>query len=559
MISRLNSYVKGVESGDIITNKWVKLAVKRYLFDLTRDDIYFCKKSASRFIGFLESLSHFEGELAGQYIRLEPWQVFIFAQIYGWKWKDTGTRRFVHVYIEVPRKNGKTLVGAGAASYALCADSEGGAQVYCTATKKDQAMAAFRGARTFIEEQKSEAFKDGFKITLNPARIEYARAKSFMKPLSKDAGGKSTDGLNPHFILLDELHAWVDEGYYNVLISALGARVQPMMFGITTAGHSLTSIGRKHNNIVKSVLENHEEQQNDNYFGIIYSIDEGDDIESEESWKKANPNYGVSVRPRFMREQLELAKADPSIMREFKVKHLNIWMNQKSLWLDSSSWEACYDEEIDKEGLKGLRCYGGIDLAIVNDLSAFVLYFPEQDGLEKSCVLSFFWCCEEDIETRSRKDKVPYQSWADKGHIIVTSGNTTDHDKIAADIVDICQLYDVQAINYDRNYSEHVVRRLHDDEGLPMYSFAQTITHFSLPSQELERLVISGELNHFNHPILTWNAGNTIIYSDANGNIRPDKQKSEEKIDGIVAFIMALAFSIEAENSEDDDYSAFIM
>jgi phage terminase large subunit-like protein len=446
----------------------------------------------------------------------------------------------------VPRKNGKTLLAAGISLYMLCADAEGGAEVYNAATKKDQAMILHRDARVLIEKSKDPDFKAAFEIRKNPAVIEYGAADSFMRPLGRDTEGDTTDGLNPHAVIADETHAWTTPGFWNVLNSALGARSQPLFLMITTAGHNLDSVGRAHSLIVQRILKGDDGGEGDDYFGIIFTVDEGDNIEDPLTWAKANPLYGITVDEKKFRSQTALAKADPAINRELKTKWLNIWINQASLWLDSDKWgRACVS--YDKSRLDGLRCYGGLDLAITRDLSALVWVFPPQDWLERWTLVSHFWCPAADILTRSKRDKVPYQNWAEQGHIVATPGEVMDHGYITAQILADCGRYDVQAVGYDRTYAASLVNPL-VEQGVNMLAFSQGIMTISPFAKELERLVIEGNrLNHFGHPVLAWNAGNAVVHTDANGNIKPDKKRSEERIDGIVAAIMGLAVAVTTE------------
>lgn len=525
----------------------MKLASERFLRDLERSDIRFDIAAADRAIAFIQAFRHYKGQWAGQRMTLEPWQKFVIGNIFGWKWAESGLRRFKYAHIEVPRKNGKTLLAAGISLYMLCADAEGGAEVYNAATKKDQAMILHRDARVLIEKSKDPDFKAAFDIRKNPPIIEYGAADSFMKPLGRDTEGDTTDGLNPHAVIADETHAWTTPGFWNVLNSALGARSQPLFLMITTAGHNMDSVGRSHSLIVQRILKGEDGGEGDDYFGIIFTIDEGDNIEDPLTWAKANPLYGVTVDEKKFRSQLALAKADPAINRELKTKWLNIWINQASLWLDSDKWGKCV-HTFHQSKLAGLRCYGGMDLAITRDLSSLVWVFPPQDWLERWTLLAHFWCPAEDIITRSKRDKVPYQTWADKGFITPTPGEVMDFGYIKAQIEHDSRFYDVRAVGYDKTYAASIVNPL-VEEGVNMMSFSQGIMTISPFAKELERLVIEGtKLNHFGHPVLAWNAGNAVVKTDANGNIKPDKSKSEERIDGIIAAIMGLGVAIEEEH-----------
>lgn len=545
-------YAREIVDGVRPACKWVRLACERHLRDLDRADIFFDCAAADRACEFIESFRHYKGEWAGQHLRLEAWQKYVVGSIFGWKRKRNGRRRFKYAHIEVPRKNGKTILAAGVANYLLCADGEGGAEIYCAATKKDQAMILWKDCRVLIDKSRDRDFRDAFDIKRNPAVIEYPSAEALMKPLGRDQDGDTTDGLNPHGVIADETHAWNAHGFWNVLNSALGARSQPLFLQITTAGHSLESVGRVQHNILCRILTGESGDEGDDYFGVIYTLDEGDDHGSPSTWAKANPLYGITLDEHKVKSDWEMANANPAMMREFQVKRLNIWLNQASAWLDSEKWRRCVLPTMKPERLDGLRCYGGLDLSMTRDLSALVWVFPPQDGLERWNLLARYWCPADDIDTRTKRDKVPYRNWAAKGHIIPTPGEVVDHEFIRAAILADCQRYDVRAVGYDRTYSLQIVKPLMD-EGVNMLSFSQGIMTISPYAKELEKLVIEGtRLNHFDHPVLNWNAGNAVVKMDPNGNIKPDKSKAEERMDGIVAAIMGLGVAIETEYGDGE-------
>lgn len=545
-------YAESVISGKRVACKWVILACKRFFKDLKRKDIYLDIEAADKVIDLTETFRHYKGEFAGKHLKLEPFQKFIILNIFGFKRKIDGKRRFKYAHLEVPRKNGKTIFAAAIALYMLCADDEVGAEVYNAATKMAQAMILHKDARTLILKSRDEDFIDAFHILRNPALIEYEGTDSFMRPLGRDTGGETTDGLNPHAIIADETHAWADPEFWNVLNSALGARSQPLFVMITTAGHNLNSVGRTHSKITERILEGKDGGEGDDYFGMIYGVDEGDLVDSPTSWEKANPLYGITVNARKFRSQLALANANPSMMNELKTKWLNIWLNTADSWISSERWNKC-SHGTDPKHLLGMRCYGGLDLAVTRDLSALVLVFPPQEGLERWTCLSRFWCPSEDIRNRSKRDKVPYQTWAEHGFIFPTPGEVMDHGYIVNQIIKDSEDYQIVSIGYDRAYSIGMIQPL-IDEGINMVSFSQGILSISPYAKELERLIIEGEnFEHFDHPVLAWNAGNAVVKTDANGNIKPDKSKSEERIDGVVALIMGLGVAIESEFADDGE------
>ena len=538
-------YARDIIKRKVPACRWVIHAAERYLNDFKRRDLVFDLAEAERIVNFAESFRHYKGEWAGLKIKLEPFQKFVLMNIFGWKLKN-GLRRFRYCHLEVPRKNGKTILAAIVGLYMLAADEEGGAEIYNAATKKDQAMILWKDARVLVDRCGDRDFIDQFTIKKNPAIIELEYLEGFMKPLGRDTDGETTDGLNPHALIEDETHAWRAAGFWNVLNSALGARSQPLTFMITTAGHYLESVGHTHHKIAKRILSGESDGEGDDYFAVIYSIDEGDSHEDMTSYAKANPLWGVTVTADKVKSQLSLSNADPAILRETKTKWLNIWLQEGGGWLDMEKWKKC-ERGFDQEKLVGLRCYTGLDLSMTRDLSAKVNIFPPQEWLESWTVICSFWCPMADIALRSKRDKVPYQSWAEKGFLIPTPGEVTDHSYIQRDLLEDQEKYEVHAVGYDRTFSQHIVQPL-IDEGVNMLAVSQGILSISPYAKELERLVIEARnFNHFGNPILTWCAGNTVVISDANGNLKPDKKRSSEKIDGTIALIMALGTALEFE------------
>lgn len=545
-------YAREIIRGDRPACKWVRLACERYLNDFKRRDVFFDVAEAERIVAFAETFRHYKGTWAGQRIKLEPFQKFALQNLFGWKRKKDGLRRFRYCHFEVPRKNGKTILAAIVGLYLLAADEEGGAEIYNAATKKDQAMILWKDARVLLERCKDPDFLEHFTIKKNPAIIELEWLEGFMRPLGRDTDGETTDGLNPHGLIEDETHAWRAAGFWNVLNSALGARSQPLTFMITTAGHYLESVGHTHHKIAKRILSGEAGADGDDYFAVIYTIDKGDSHEDLASYAKANPLWGVTVTEDKVRSQLSLSTADPAILRETKTKWLNIWLQEGGGWLDMEKWGKA-SAPVDLAALEGLRCYTGLDLSMTRDLSAKVNLFPPQGDLDRWTVLCKFWCPAADIALRSKRDKVPYLSWAEKGFLIPTPGEVTDHSFIEKDLLDDEERYQVEAVGYDRTFSHHIVQPL-IDEGVNMLAVSQGILTISPYAKELERLVIQGnKLNHLGNPILTWCAGNTVVTQDANGNIKPDKKRSGEKIDGIIALIMALGTALEFEYDGGED------
>ncbi len=539
-------YIRGVLDGTTQAGKWQRMAVERHVRDLAHGyerGLWFDEAGATRSIRFFSFLKHSKGEWAGQTIRLEPWQQFIQWVVFGWK-KEDGTRRFRTAYIEVARKNGKSTVASGNGLYLFDADQEPGAEVYTAATKKDQAKITHSEATRMVKSSPSlrkriGVYKDNLHNELTHSKFE---------PLGRDAD--SLDGLNIHAAIVDELHAHKTRDLWDVLETATGARRQPLMIAITTAGFNRQSICYEQHDYTRKILERVIED--DSYFGIIFSLDDDDDWEDERTWIKANPNLGVSVKLDDLRRKAAKAKEMPSALNAFLRLHMNLWTQSETKWVDVEKWRSC-GEAVDAEGLRGRICYGGLDLSSTIDISALVLVFPPQKSGDKFRVLCFFWVPEEAMWKRSKKDRVPYDAWVREGFIEATPGDVIDYAFILARIEELAGRYDLREIAFDRWGATKLAQDMQEAD-LTVVEFGQGFASMSGPMKELERLIAAGELAHGGNPVLTWMADNLVARQDPAGNIKPDKEKSIEKIDGMVALIMALARAIRNEGDGESVY-----
>lgn len=536
-------YAEQVRSGEILVCEYVRLAVERYYADLDRAlDMgrYFDKKAAMRAIHFIEKLKHTKGEWAGQWFRLEPWQQFVLWNIFGWKNAD-GTRRFRYAYIEIARKNGKTALSAGIGLYMLFADGESRPEVYSAATVKDQAKICFSDA---VEIVKATDLKN----YLTPYRnsIVYELKGGTMKPLSSDYG--THDGLNPSCGIVDEFHAHKDSGMFDVIKSAFGARRQPLMFIITTAGFDKSGVCYAYRENVIKVLRGVNED--DSLFGIIYTLDDKSEWDDPKMWIKANPNLGVSLSADYLADQVKDAKNRPEAVRNVMTKNVNLWVDAERTWILDDAWQKCIGTT-DPADLKGCACWGGLDLSNVSDITAYVLLFHENDRFQ---LLPFFWIPEEKMLEKIRKENINYDKWVAEGYITVTPGNVIDYDFVKADILRIVADYDLRTSAYDRWNSSQTIIDL-QNEGMECNPFGQGYGSMSAPTKEFEKLVLTGKIEHFGNPVLRWMLASTLVKTDPAGNIKPDKEKSTQKIDGIVATIMALGEWMTAQaNDESNPY-----
>lgn len=536
-------YAEQVRSGEILVCEYVRLAVERYYADLDRAlDMgrYFDKKAAMRAIHFIEKLKHTKGEWAGQRFRLEPWQQFVLWNIFGWKNAD-GTRRFRYAYIEIARKNGKTALSAGIGLYMLFADGESRPEVYSAATVKDQAKICFSDA---VEIVKATDLKN----YLTPYRnsIVYELKGGTMKPLSSDYG--THDGLNPSCGIIDEFHAHKDSGMFDVIKLAFGARRQPLMFIITTAGFDKSGVCYAYRENVIKVLRGVNED--DSLFGIIYTLDDKSEWDDPKMWIKANPNLGVSLSADYLADQVKDAKNRPEAVRNVMTKNVDLWVDAERTWILDDAWQKCIGTT-DPADLKGCACWGGLDLSNVSDITAYVLLFHEND---RFLLLPHFWIPEEKMLEKIRKENINYDKWVAEGYVTVTPGNVIDYDFVKANILRIVADYDLRTSAYDRWNASQTIIDL-QNEGMECNPFGQGYGSMSAPTKEFEKLVLTGKIEHFGNPVLRWMLASTLVKTDPAGNIKPDKEKSTQKIDGIVAAIMALGEWMTAQaNDENNPY-----
>ncbi|HUT21179.1 MAG TPA: terminase TerL endonuclease subunit [Anaerolineae bacterium] len=543
-------YVADVLSGNQIACKWVRLACERHERDLETGadrDLRFDEQTARQAIAFFSLLKHSKGEWAGRPLHLEPWQQFIVASLFGWKRAD-GSRRFRTSYLEVARKNGKTTMAAGIGLYLMLADGEPGAEIYSVATKRDQARLSHSEATRMAKSSPAvrrevRIFRDNIHIVDTASKFE---------PLGADAD--TMDGLNVHGALVDEVHAHKTREVWDVIETATGARRQPLMFAITTSGYDRQSICFQLHEYTEKVLEGVIED--DSWFGIIYTLDKGaegdetdkgDEWDDEQAWVKANPNLGVSKKWDDMRRLAARAKEMPSQLNAFLRLHLDIWTQAVTKWVSLDHWIQC-GQAVDAEGLRGRTCYAGLDLSSNVDISALLYVFPPMADGDEYQVLCRFWIPEEAMVERSRRDRVPYDAWVRQGYITATPGNVIDYAWILHQIDEDAQAYDIKELAFDRWGATKIQTELMDRGGEDwLVQFGQGYVSMSPPMKELERLIMEHKLAHGNNPVLTWMANNLVVRTDPAGNLKPDKEKSTEKIDGMVALVMGLDRALRHE------------
>lgn len=528
-------------------------------------DFWFDERAADAACEFFPRyLRHTEAEWAGRPFELADYQrEDIIRPLFGWKRPD-GTRRYRQAYFEIPRKNGKSELLAGISILALVGDREFGAQGYALACDKDQAKIVFGKASTMVGM--SEDLLDILEV-YKPS-IYCPEIMGSFKPMSKAVSTKH--GFSPSFIAGDELHEWVDRGLYEVFHSGIGARRQPLEVYITTAGVYGPSLCWEFHERALKAIEHPE--LDPSFLAVIYAAGPDDDWTDPKVWAKANPNLGVSPKLEAIAAACDEARNSPRLENVFRRLHLNQWTEQVTRWLPMEAWDLCSARPIDKEKtsdpatallwqgleaeLAGRPCFGGLDLSSTTDITALVWFFPAASELERSVLICRFWVPGDNVERRVKRDKVPYDVWGKQGAINLTEGNVVDYSAIYTQVLADCDAFEVKALGYDRWNSTHLVQELLE-ENVPMVQFGQGYASMSGPSKQLERWVIGGLLEHGNHPVLRWMAQNVAVLTDAAENIKPAKDKSRDRIDGIVAAIMGLGCSM-AHEPEDELVEGFL-
>lgn len=525
--------------------KWVRLAAIRFIRDLERAEndpdcsFYFDAWEANNPCDFIEQLPHVEGVWDDPTIVLEPWQIFNTVNMFGFRRRSDSFRRFNTVYLEVGRKNAKSTWAAGIALYCECCEGENGPQCFTAATTGKQARIVFNVAKKMVE--RTSDLEEAFDLNPMASSIVCHENGGFLQPINSKAS--TQDGLNPHFALLDELHAHPNRELFDVLKSARGARKNPFSVYITTAGYNNLGVCYEQRTIVTKILEG--VIKGDHYYGIIYTIDEDDDEFDENCWGKPNPNLDVSVQRDELRGYAEEARVSPDSLGEFKTKRLNVWTTAKGAWINIHVWEKC-GSKINVEDLRDVPCYAGLDLAATQDFNAFVLLW-DIDG--KIIVYPRFYLPEDIVKPRTERGNVPFQTWADKGHILLTPGNVCDYAYIEKDIKEHLSKFNIQKIGYDEWNATDLTNRLFEDDA-PLEGFRQGPKSYHPPMQDFSRKYKAGTFQHGNNPVLNWMASNLVARKDVNENMAPDRKNSQEKIDGMVAMFMAWGLMLGQD--EDD-------
>lgn len=503
------------------------------------DSIY-DKSSADYAVAFVEALSHTKGTWAGKPFELIDWQERIIRDVFG-TLKPNGYRQFNTAYVEIPKKMGKSELAAAVALLLTCGDNEERAEVYGCAADRNQASIVFNVAADMV--RMCPALSKRVKILDSMKRLIYQPTGSIYQVLSADVGNKH--GFNTHGVVFDELHTQPNRKLYDVMTKGSGdARMQPLYFLITTAGDNQNSICWEVHQKALDIINGR--KSDPTFYPVIYGADPEDDWTDPKIWKKANPSLGITVSMDKVKAAFESARQNPAEENSFRQLRLNQWVKQAVRWMPMDKWDACAFA-VDPEVLRGRVCYGGLDLSSSTDITAFVLVFPPEDEADKYTVLPFFWIPEDNIDLRVRRDHVNYDVWKKQGFLQTTEGNVVHYGFIESFIEELGTKYNIREIAFDRWGAVQMTQNL-ENLGFTVVPFGQGFKDMSPPTKELMKLTLEQKIAHGGHPVLRWMMDNIFVRTDPAGNIKADKEKSTEKIDGAVATIMALDRAIRCGN-----------
>jgi phage terminase large subunit-like protein len=527
-----HKYAVDVVAGKVVACKWIVIACQKYLDDLKKSSkrnfkYEFDEKAAERVLMFKQMMPHTKGKWAQQRLtlKLEPWQCFFNMNIFGWKSKKTGFRRYRKALLIVPRKNGKSAEAATTGLYMLSSDDEYGAEVYSGATTEKQAWEVFRPAK--LMATRAEGFIEATGAEVNASNINILENGSRFEPIIGNPG----DGQSPSCAIIDEYHEHKDDKVLDTMETGMGAREQPLLLVITTAGDNIAGPCYQMQIDAQKALEGVIESEQT--FALIYTVDKGDDWASIEALKKANPNFGVSVSEEFLLARLQDAKNNARKQSVYKTKHLNIWVGSRDAFFNIERWNESADNTLKIEDFYGKKAYIAMDLASKVDIAAVEILIDNDGELVR---FGKYYLPEAALEATASDH---YAGWAKDGWLTITDGEIIDFSEIEADILDLCGKFQVDQLAYDPFQATMLATRLMA-EGVPIIEIGATVKNFSEPMKQLDGLVRSRQITHNGDPVMTWMMSNVVAKVDAKDNVFPRKEKDEYKIDGPVALIMAL-------------------
>ena len=505
---------------------------------------YYDKEYADFAVAFIESLCHTKGTWAGKPFELMDWQEQIIRDLFGIL-KSNGYRQFNTAYIEIPKKNSKSELAAAVALLLTCGDGEQRAEVYGAAADRQQTSIAFDVAADMV--RMCPALNKRVKILASQKRLIYEPTNSFYQVLSAEAYSKH--GFNVHGVVFDELHSQPNRKLYDVLTKGSGdARMQPLFFLITTAGTDTHSICYEVHQKAQDIIDGR--KIDPTFYPVIYGADDTEDWTNPKVWKKCNPSLGETIGIDKVKTACESAKQNPGEENSFRQLRLNQWVKQAVRWMPMDKWDKCAFA-VNEDDLRGRVCYGGLDLSSTTDITAFVLVFPPLDEEDKYIILPYFWIPEDTLDLRVKRDHVPYDVWERQEYLQTTEGNVVHYGYIEKFIEQLGKRFNIREIAFDRWGAVQMVQNL-EGMGFTVVPFGQGFKDMSPPTKELMKLTLEQKIAHGGHPVLRWNMDNIFIRTDPAGNIKADKEKSTEKIDGAIATIMALDRAIRCGNDTSE-------
>lgn len=522
-----NDYAEAVKNGEIIACKRIKQAVNRYFADLENPNYYFDSEIVERFLKFSKVCPHVKGHLRGKAIELSDWQVFLFANILGFKYRFTGLRKYRSAYIQVARKNAKSTVAAVLANWFLVME-KGQQDIYTAAVSRDQARIVFDDARQMAVLSKPLKKR----VQIQQHKMIYPQNNSLMRPLA--AKSSTIEGTNPSLAIVDEYHLHPDNSVYSALELGQGARPEGLLFAITTAGSNTISACKQHYDYCCQILDGNE--QNESIFIMIFELDDESEVDDPSQWIKANPNIGKSIPFQDFENTIAKARGIPSEWVEMLTKRFNVWCNGSTPWLGEGNWKAC-ERSYQETDLHGKECYMGLDLSSTNDLTSICYVFPMPTG--KVRTITRHYIPEYQLQNVANKNRAIYRQWERMGWLRVTGGYCIDYDRIRDDILKDSGIFNIKMIGFDVWNATHLRTQL-QGAGLEVEPFPQTYQRFSPVAKSAEVLINRQMIEHNGDPILSWALSNVVMEMDANANIKPNKKKSANKIDPAIAFLMAV-------------------
>jgi len=549
-------YVEAVRSGERLACRWERLAVDRFVADIDRQDEsdwpwVFDEGKAARVIQFAELFSHVKGpwaRLRGRAgrITLEPWQKFFLANLFGWVSRETGLRRINEAYVAVPRKNAKSIMAAIIGLYMLGPEQEPGAEVYCGATSEKQALEVFKPAKLMAQRQPHYARKYG--VERNAKSLARSDGSVFAPVI-----GKPGDGASPSCAILDERHEHPDDDLYDTMATGMGAREEPLLLTITTAGDNLEGPCHRQERECKRVLERL--VSNERLFVLIYTVDEDIPWDTEAALIMANPNYGVSVSADYLKHRQQVAMNDPAKAGIFKTKHLNQWVGAMSAWMNMEWWNRQADPDLTRERCKGMRNVVTLDLSSKYDITARGEAFvgAGEDGLTHYYLFGTYYVPKETADDTDNPNHALYQDWINRGHLIATEGDIIDYQVIEDDTIDHCRAFDTETAGYDPWGATQLAQNL-DAAQIEIVEIPQTVKQLSEPMKWLHACTKAGRVHHDGNPVLSWMMSNVVAREDRNENVFPNKENRHSKIDGAVAGIMCMSLLMDSGERDDNVY-----